>query len=936
MATTSHPAPSFDITAADDMELYSDNGGLEYNDNDIDLDLEPPFDGQDDDVSIDDAVSANGIEVQADDNDDYMVDQEDVIEEDYSYHDADVDVDVDTVAEQSVVAGTIPTEAQVEVQDEDLLDYSEEDDEFHNPAPSAPATWLQQHTALQEEPEQPQDASAPQDELVHTQDAPIEQDKAYEVQDNTIQQDEIPADLQAPMSMNTTKNSQSPQSHTDVVADDGLNNENHKDSPRPQSAGSTGGDDQANDDDGGVLLKSPEEHASIESGHNDVSNPSHDHNESAQDSEHQEDASLQLPPVTANYMGEELWLFKQHDYEDSGDWLLEDASVAKTSMSDLFQACRSALGNEVLNGMEIGFRFDHFQNMELFEDSTASVAISLERLVGYYHVLYAQDGNNNPDSFYITIMYRPRFATLLADIARYADNGRGYSGFEAAVAAGETNFHSASRGLPVEETTKWDTERQEPEHEHDQRHLDDNEHEHEPEPEHESDASEQAHEEDANETKYEEDVNEKYEEDPGEEQNAEDQVPQATDVEIRAEDQLESEQQEQTYDEAQAYENHESESHYDEADDTQNAHEEGGIDIYENQGVAAEDASGEAHEEHNNEEQLLSSYEVSANAQEVAHEPKQIRSQSESKTAAELEARRLQQEGDIIDYSDGEDEDSATVEEVEQAPRAESSPSFSTVQGDESGHVEKQASVEVSQSNAQQTNVEDGTDSFDATEGRYTDEEQDSDPNGDAEYWAFIEATEEREAAEERSSFDESQSHEVGEDGAALEHQGDADQDYGVYEYQDLEHEAEGELEFANEEEFNGGEDGTTDGDDFTGANDILNVDDAQWAVNPELGPDGEEETTATNEVDHIDIQDDEDGVAGHIASATSSAADPTTASSTEANEVSPQGHKRSIDEVGHGPDVAPDSIGIWGPCQSRKRNASADLFVADAKRARV
>ena len=75
--------------------------------------------------------------------------------------------------------------------------------------------------------------------------------------------------------------------------------------------------------------------------------------------------------------------------------------------------------------------------------------------------------------------------------------------------------------------------------------------------------------------------------------------------------------------------------------------------------------------------------------------------------------------------------------------------------------------------------------------------------------------------------------------------------------------------------------------------------------------------------------------MAGQTSYATSSAADPATASSSNAQEVSPQGQKRSIDEAGHGEDNASDSIGML-ISPTRKRNSDADYFVPDAKRTRV
>ncbi|EMD66239.1 hypothetical protein COCSADRAFT_112453 [Bipolaris sorokiniana ND90Pr] len=295
-----------------------------------------------------------------------------------------------------------------------------------------------------------------------------------------------------------------------------------------------------------------------------------------------------------------------------------------------------------------------------------------------------------------------------------------------------------------------------------------------------------------------------------------------------------------------------------------------------------------------------SSSEVSTNTQRVEGYPGQTHSQSDEQTAAELEARRLQEEGDIIDYSDGEDEESAAVEEVEEAPHTEPSPSPATVQGDETSNAERQSPAAGSPSIGKQSNGDEDQGSFDTTNDPNVNAEQDfdNDPN---EYWEYDEALE----ALEEVDPDESQSDEVQNDTTNFEFDGDANQDYGDYEYQDLEQQAE--VEFTNGEDVDG-ENTATDGDYSMSANDVLNVHNAQWTVAQGLAQDVVETTTG-DEDDNVEAQDEEDGVAGQLGSATSSAADPTTASSTDAHDVSSQGHKRSIDEAGHGVDIASDSI---------------------------
>jgi hypothetical protein len=167
---------------------------------------------------------------------------------------------------------------------------------------------------------------------------------------------------------------------------------------------------------------------------------------------------------------------------------------------------------------------------------------------------------------------------------------------------------------------------------------------------------------------------------------------------------------------------------------------------------------------------------------------------------------------------------------------------------------------------------------------------------------------------------------------AADAYDGDINQDFANHEYQDFDDQPE--LDFMNGDEFNAAGAETADGNDLTGTDDFLDLENnPEWDADQELAQEDSEKTA--NAHDHADTQDGEDGVAGQTSYATSSAADPATASSSNAQEVSPQGQKRSIDEAGHGEDNASDSIGML-ISPTRKRNSDADYFVPDAKRTRV
>ncbi|CAA9960758.1 MDN1 AAA ATPase containing von Willebrand factor type A domain protein [Pyrenophora teres f. maculata] len=960
-----------DMSAADAMELQSDDGGIDFTDGDIELDFEPEASHpQDDDVSLDDAASTAGeMQDEHTENDDYMVDQEDIIEEDDTNpgDDGGADIELPAVDEATTVAATQPTTTNDDDDDDELLDYTE-DEEYHNPANRSPwlktnqwvqikdrqadepveqqnetSVWQQQedriqaqdgqaqdsteqhqteqqdetsafqeHSWTQAQNGQAQDATEQQDETAfqehdwtqaqndqaqditeqqeetsaewqqesaeqqeetptewqqqwtqaydeqtedvagQQEDVPSEwqqadwtQDQDEQAEDPDQQQDEIPADLQAMMSQSSNKKSQSPHPHNQNVEDQGSNEQEadqhehdheHEREHRSQSVNQNE-DNQSDGGHGGVSLQGQEESANEETAHEDPAQSYH-HDESAEHNESQDQEPFEMPSVTINYEDNELWLFKQHDFDNSGDWLIEDVSLAKASMSDLMRACRYSLGDDVSNEMEIGFRFDHFLNMELYEDNTACVAVSLERLVNYYHMLYANDGNNEPESFYITLLFRPRFATLLSDIAKFADQGLGYSAFDAAVAAGETHFSIGIAGTSSDELNEWDKE-------------------------------------------------------DGEKGDGE--------------------EQEQVQSEAQS-DAHHGERDQNEGDSTQDAHEDDGVEVHETEkvptNVASHDEHG-SHREEDHEPEITISTDMPTNLSETVAQPERERSRSAAPTEAELEARRLQEEDDLIDYSDEEDEVPAPVKEVEQAPATQLSPSSTTVQGDESANTHGQESGADSPRLNEQTSQDQDKIDFDTVEEPPVETEHgeaEGDNGDEPSYEDFVKAF------EADDSYPEFDVDEPGDDGADVEYDGDANQAYADYDqYQDPDQEPEQGLMNGDGSvlEFDYSGNTTVDHNDFTNADDFLDLDNgAEWAAYEESGQGYAE--LATIGQDNAGTVDEEDGVAGKTGSA--SAAEPQTASSMDANEVSPQGQKRTIDEAGHGADAATNATDVKRP----------------------
>lgn len=838
MTTAAQAIPALEVSAPDDnMDMLSDTA-FDFGDGDIDLDLDTAPSVHDDDMSLHDAATDGGIDVSEHiDQDDFMADHGDLIEED------DVYGEDTATATQDVEENAATFEADMLAPpDEDLIDYS--DDEAHQ------AVKMQSPSGHVEEDVQ----------------------VSFDLEETAAQVDDHVEDVQ-------TRDDEQPLEPVatvteDVQTQDGAGkleaaeaNAEHD----TQDAELENADAEADVhvvDEGGVALETDEQCQQ------DETTPVHYEEQQAEANEDHESVhhenQIELWPVTVNYAGNEYWLFKQHDLDDSGDFLLEDLSVAKSSISDLFRACRLSLGDDVSGEHEIGFRFDHLHNLELYEDNTACVAVSLERLVDLYHTLHSQDGNEDPECFYITLQFRPRFATLLADIAQYAEQGSGYSALDAAVSAGETHFSNVDSSAPTEhDHVEWDEEENKEEdasspasvHSVAQEDVEADEHE-EPEV---GEAEESEGEEERKESSKEEDAQQHDDAALSQElEHAQD----ARDV-----DEAEDAQDERAHDAQEA-------TNYDCTDDAAAAH------------------SGEQDDlEHQS--QLEAAAEQHAPASQDDRTPDQI-------------AHEKQEAEDFVDYSDDEDE-----QETKTAQH-EASPSSSTVQGDDLTEVQEESfAPELSKGDdaaADEADFdENGDDATLLTQTQYGD---------DANHYAFQDYTENYEQGDPFQDYQAD-----GTTGEPLEGNGsftgDTNQDFADYNYQEM----DGEINLGFDEQPSHEADQGEFGDetyDFvenvTHADALLDLDNApEWAVDADPASNLPGEDAILLHDDTTAREDDEGGAAEQPGATTSSAADLALTSSNDHKPASPQGQKRTIDEVGDGIDDAPDSTGMASP-SPRKR----------------
>lgn len=826
MAAAARSLPSLEVTtAADIMDLHSDDG-LDFGDGDIDIELHSTgeINRQDDDLSLHDAGTDLDLDVQTApaDQDDFMVDNEDLIEEDEL--DYDVNVAVDAGRHSTADSGAGQLEPAV-APEEDLIDYSDDEEQpmwdGHNNtsiAGAAPADYSVPAERDSASPSAAQESSKAlrvvndsasadeyKEETSHSGDH-FESDQPW--------QDEPQADPYAP----------DPNIEPDAVQHD--DNEEHPWEHEHQ----LDADEEAVSQDRYANLDSQvTKDPSPVSGHNDASVDVHsefDH----QAQYEQRRQEILAHPVTVNYEGSELWLFKQHDYEESGDFLLEDESMASTQICNLFNACRTSLGPNITDDIEIGLRFDHLHNMELYQDSTPCAVLTLEELVSLYLQLHAHDGTTEPESFYVTLLFRPRVLSMFNELKKAVAEGTGYTALNNAINSGQTAFSARLAHDSPEQRYDWEDGEEEQE---------------------------------SHEDEYHEEHREKNEEDHQESHDERQEV-------LNEEQHLEEDAKNAPQPHEQYPDNESSASRTDSVD---------------NRVAAADDRTSPA-----------DSHKV-----EDVHEVSGFQPHAETTPAKESNY----EEEDLIDYSD--DEDQAEVTEVDQAPVDQPSSSSSTVQGDDTFFEQGKVQGSADHNDFPEDGGEDAYQYHGNVTGGLSAQYQESDRNNDDQVYG--------EGYNE--GFDQAYEHDRFANADDFEgfpaHEEDQGDDENTNYYDNFgEQDVDQQVNFTLTAE--GGEGGSLNAVEPTILNDGFNGDDLLDFDNADATADiSPQDQVGGFSEDEIDY-DDEDGAVGQAPVDASAAADPVAGSSSGLKNLSPQGQKRSIDDVGNDVGYATNPTGTLYP----------------------
>lgn len=804
MSTAALSAPHLEVTAPDTMDLHSEDG-LGFDDGYVDIDLDfRSAGGVDDDESLRDAGTDAGQDLQAvpGDLDDFMADNEDLIEEDIVDEDVEVDLNSHSAEHTNALEQSPPAGPE-----EDLIDYSDDEDavvDGNTVAPNALQTdALEEPQITAEYGDKPgvnnlsrHGSHAGEDDIKPQQatDAHEAQTDLVSVQAQDLHTTQQPSDASA----------QPDEQSQPVVHDD--------------------------------LEDSSQKIHSAERGTSDptVSSTAAGVENSSTEKVRQDDQDANLHPVNVNFNGKDYWLFQHHDYEDSGDYLLEDDSFLKKPLNSVINACREALGAldvDVPGDFELGFCLDSLHQVELFEEHSTCAFFSLDDILRVYLQLYAQDGVTNPEYFCISLVSRPRVSSLLAELSRAATEGIGYSGLDNVIASGQSLFSVQNSHSPTQRNVgEWEGDDA-------QEASDVQSHLHVGEPD--------GHEEEHQENYEPEDVHGSYEEqDPA----------------------VEGWQQES---------NHKIEP----APKT-------AVDDSEEQATAAVTASRSALSQNtiaSVNEDLEQPIAISAGSKQDLQDP----------------------EENVLDYSDDEYDEDVPGDQA-QASRVSST--SATVQGDDPSQVqdyaengaqdEQQSEHPVGGPNDGQ--AASGADALAEYDGNdYSYGEFDGQAYGETYEEEYEQEYNEDQEAEGYPGYDVAQ--------ANIEHTnhlGDL-----------VQQSADDAADFDLTAELYVGAPDIVD-DAFEGPNDFLEFGDTAAVPQQTVKHDA-----ADDELDYSD--DEEDGVAGQALVATSVAADTVVTSSTEPRNLSPQGQKRTIDEVGNDVVDATNSAGTPSGKRSRLQHGA-------------
>ncbi|KAH0286287.1 hypothetical protein M436DRAFT_58206 [Aureobasidium namibiae CBS 147.97] len=133
-----------------------------------------------------------------------------------------------------------------------------------------------------------------------------------------------------------------------------------------------------------------------------------------------------LHPTVVEYNDHEVYLFPSRDPAVPEQYLLQNENLVTTSLGDLLQACRTALGDGISEDEELVLGVEEL-DLYVSEDSTPAFSTSFSELLDIYLQLHKLDGNDNPPPFRVSLTTKIRFSNRLASITEAISEGKGFS-----------------------------------------------------------------------------------------------------------------------------------------------------------------------------------------------------------------------------------------------------------------------------------------------------------------------------------------------------------------------------------------------------------------------------------------------------------------------------------------------------------------------------
>ncbi|KAH0348382.1 hypothetical protein KCU81_g3299, partial [Aureobasidium melanogenum] len=454
MATTLQP--SFGLQQPEDsMEISSEYGNM---DADIDIDLDAP-----------DAQDTNMQSFQVDDHQ---------MQEDPRSDRADDDLMIDD-SHQEDTDRMMQDDAPSHEQDEELLDFSEDEEDVPmNPAePSQPDIHLvaeseapaeQPMTTATEEPVelvqseaaselltegvQPINTQAPPSEEVVEQPQIVSPEEQEPVTAQIVNNDQSDSVSQEPLEQAAQSESQSvaqEEAQPSVAPDSVEQPETHAQESVVESTETSNAANEGLEEVAQAAQQEPTQDQHPEQGNDDIQTgvAQEDDDQPAKRTltRHETDLSnytvpddysrerqvnsptvTGLHPTIVEYQENEVYLFPSRDPAVPEQYLLQNENLVTTSLGDLLQACRTALGDGISEDEELVLGVEEL-DLYVSEDSTPAFSTSFSELLDMYLQLHKLDGNDSPPPFRVSLTTKTRFSNRLASITQAISEGKGFS-----------------------------------------------------------------------------------------------------------------------------------------------------------------------------------------------------------------------------------------------------------------------------------------------------------------------------------------------------------------------------------------------------------------------------------------------------------------------------------------------------------------------------